>query len=225
MAKYVKRKRTRKRSYKRRKRRRKRRRVNYNTPSGMPKQRTTKLRYVDTYRLDSVAGVLTGLIFRANSIFDPYQSGIGHQPMGHDQWALLYNHYHVLGSKLTCKFVQPPDNTAPGNVGAYLSDGSTQPYVTASEFAEAKRGSFTQVTPTNTGPRTIKSYFSAKTFFNCTDVNDNRQLGAAVGANPSEDAYFQIWYEPSDNSTQQIYVTVTIDYVVQFNEPKDLAQS
>lgn len=37
-------------------------------------------------------------IFRGNSIFDPDQTGVGHQALAHDQWATLYEYYRVLSS-------------------------------------------------------------------------------------------------------------------------------
>ena len=38
-------------------------------------------------------------VFRMNSIYDPDQTGVGHQPYGHDQLAEIYSRYRVNGFK------------------------------------------------------------------------------------------------------------------------------
>ena len=47
-----------------------------------------------------------------NSLFDPDQTGTGHQPYYFDQFAALYNRYTVLGSKLTAEFSLLPSAIA-----------------------------------------------------------------------------------------------------------------
>lgn len=37
--------------------------------------------------------------FRNNSIYDPDGTGIGHQPLGYDQWSQFYGRYRVIGAK------------------------------------------------------------------------------------------------------------------------------
>jgi len=39
-------------------------------------------------------------LFRANSIFDPDFTGVGHQPLSHDQYALRYSQYRVVSGQL-----------------------------------------------------------------------------------------------------------------------------
>lgn len=53
----------------------------------------TRLRYSE-FTVSS-ASVLHNVTFRLNSLFDPNYTSTGHQPMGFDQLAALYNRYRV----------------------------------------------------------------------------------------------------------------------------------
>ncbi len=92
------------------KRRRKRgKMVRYTRPGnqGLPLGKTfkTKLRYVTQLELGSGTNDFASHHFyRANSAFDPDLTGTGHQPMGYDQLALFYDHYTIIGSKITCNY-------------------------------------------------------------------------------------------------------------------------
>ena len=44
-----------------------------------------------------IAGQGMAFSFNLNSIYDPNRTGTGHQPMGHDQWAVFYQRYRVYG--------------------------------------------------------------------------------------------------------------------------------
>lgn len=67
----------------------------------------TQLTYstgIGYYDKTLAANTNASFLFRGNGMFDPdYQVG-GQQPMGFDQWAGLYRHYRVIGSKIevTC---------------------------------------------------------------------------------------------------------------------------
>lgn len=215
------------------KKRRSRRRRRYNpyrrltsgmgTPSGMPKQRIAKLRYCSNISVISTLGALGSHTFGANDIYDPDITGTGHQPMGHDQWANLFNHYVVLGSKITVYPVQ--DAGIQGLCGVYLSDDTSTPYTSGDQFMEAKRGSY-QIQSMTRGSRPVKAFFSAKKFFNVKDVKDNLdRLGAGVGTSPTDNAVFHVYFNTIDGNTDTMRFLVQIDYVVLFSEPKDLTQS
>lgn len=208
-------------------RRRRRRPSIMATPSGVHTTRIVKMRYASTTNVTSTSGVIGSKVFRANSIFDPDYTGTGHQPMGHDTWESLYNHYVVLGSKISVRLMPTStSNTAPGIAGIYLTDSTSVPYTVPSSFLEAKKGTYTHISPGINRLPVVKSFFSAKKYFNVTDVKDNlRSIGAAFGANPTESANFVIWYATLDASTQAMSLVITVDYILAVSEPKDLTQS
>lgn len=195
--------------------------------SGMPKVRRAHLRYADTIDLTSTVGSMAAYRFRATSLFDPDQSGTGHQPMGFDQWAQLYNHYVVVGAKISIKSLSGQSGSSISSIcGCYISDDTTFPYSTSDGFIEAKRGAWRTMTHQR---NTVSFYvkFSTKKFFNITDVKDNvTRVGAAVGANPTEEAYFNVWFQDLDGTTSATgRFQICIDYIADFSEPKDLVQS
>lgn len=201
--------------------------------SGFPTQKVVSLRYAECVGLNAGAGVIASYAFRANSIFDPNSTGTGHQPYAHDQWAILYNHYVVLGSKITVH--ASVSNTtgqyqANGIVGIHLDDDGTLPGTTTQEMMELPRTKYSRVnlsSVSNKGVRVSKNY-SARRFHGIKDVKDNiNRIGAAVGANPTEQAYFVIWYGSTDSAedSTSLALAVQIDYIIQYTEPKDLTTS
>jgi len=194
---------------------------------GFPMTKRVHLRYNETISINSNANI-NGYVFRANSIYDPNSTGVGHQPMGHDIWANIYNHYVVVGAKITARFLNTGTDNIPVCLGVLLDDdGGAITSETVNTIME--RGvSKWKLSFNNYGVQfgqvpTITNRFSAKKFFNIKDVKDNDSVGAAMGANPSDLAYFIVWQGPMDGSADPAAtnVNVTIDYIVDFSEPKD----
>lgn len=191
-----------------------------------------KLRYVSYFDVNySSLGNLDQYVFRANSIFDPDFTGVGGQPMRHDQLAAFYDHYTVLSAKITIVHQGRGATNAtrsPMVYGIYLSD--TTSIGTPSYRRIIENGTPFRVT--NEGcanPATkVTCNYDAKKFFNVKNVVDLRDnLGAQFGSNPQEDAYFIFFVQPVDESTDNGEGTymVMIDYTVQFNEKDLLVQS
>lgn len=212
---------------------RKKRRDNYRlvtmyAPSGCPTQNIVKMRYVENISISSPLGVMGLFVFRANSIFDPNLTGTGHQPMGHDQMAALYQRYSVLGSKLHATIYLNTNGATNENtstaVGVHLSKESGTIYTVYRNYIEANKGSWALLTK-NRDVKELTSTFSAKKYFDVQDVKDNGTQHAGVGANPVREAFYKIFAQTvtSDNST--VYATVVIDYIVQFSDPQSLGES
>lgn len=200
------------------------------TRLGFPRQQKTKMKYVDSFVLDiGVAGAIAKHAFRANSIYDPDYTGTGHQPMMHDLWLQLYNHYVVTGSRITLRvYDSSPVNTTPKLLGIMLNDDLTTPS-TWSEVLEQGTTKYTIVNPGNPNKvPAVSCNYSARKFFNVTDIKDNvNRIGAAQGNNPSDEAYFTCFALPYDQTSDlgAFRVLVTIEYAVDFSEPKDQAGS
>lgn len=199
---------------------------------GFPKSQTVKMRYVDQVTLDSNGLVLAQHSFSANSIFDPDVSGSGHQPLGRDEWFNFYDHYIVTSSSIRATFF-PTSSAAviPSVAGILLNDSGT-PISGLNAYTLCEQGlSNYKIVSENqsTGkPTSISKSFNSKAFFNIGDIKDNfKTLGAGQNASPTEQAYFNIYSQPCDLTTDtgSYQVIVQIDYNVCFSEPKQLAQS
>lgn len=197
---------------------------------GFPSNKLVMMRYSDTFSFDHNVSNVYNRLFAANSIFDPDMTGVGHQPLGHDQWAVFYNHYFVIGSKITIQVTGPADAASAPMVFCIILDDSGGSFTTIPQMIEqggshyvVSNGDMEQYKPAR-----VRSSFSAKKFFNVTNVNDNySRLGAAFGANPADLAYFQFTSATLDGliSLQTRLCIVTIEYLVLMSEPRTLPQS
>lgn len=205
-------------------------------PSGIQTQRVTCVKYCEVVDLGSTAGILQRYAFRANSIFDPNFTSIGHAPMSTDQWARLYGKYLVLGSRCTVRMIPNftnGDNVGNAFCGVHLSKLPNPAYTTGDQYVESNKGTYRVVT-WNGGVMDSKqvkmiSKYSPRKFFNIKDPSDNPELvgitgGLGVGSNPANEVYYVIWID-SPTVSSSFSAIVTIDYIVQYREPRDLPQS
>jgi len=85
----------------------------------------TKLRYAENVAASSAGGEYT-YVFRLNSINDFDYSGGGHQPMGHDELATLYENYRVTGVRWVVKaFSTDTTDARPMRCSAWVNDVTT----------------------------------------------------------------------------------------------------
>lgn len=218
-----------------RKRSRVKRRVRRPLPRAFPKSMTTVLKYVQTVTLDAGAsGVPAQYNFRANSIYDPDLTGTGGQPMGRDQFEIIYDHYTVIGARMKVKFFTTGDykqNVAMW-VGGRLQDAastySNLPYLLEQPGTKGKM----MMTGTYDGRQTtdLTLKYSPKKMFKLGkgSVVGNTRICAQQGANPVEDAIFSIIAVQPDGSTVDpvpISALVQIEYIVCFTEQRPLNRS
>lgn len=188
-----------------------------------------KLRYVERLTLDSSIATLAYDTFSATSCYDPYVAAGGHQPLGFDEWMNFYEHYMVLGSKITAIGSQTTAASADAYLVAELKPSSAASTTNITTILEQKGANYRLITGRDGrfGSATVTAYYSPKKFFNLRNPRDEQDLRGTASSNPVENAYFQISVTPSLSSTDPspVEVLCTIEYTVLLTERKPLAQS
>jgi hypothetical protein len=187
------------------------------------------MRYVSWKQQAGTSGVLTTQYVACFNITDPDATGVGHQPLGYDQWAEFYNLYLALKSKLTVEFSLTASITSPVVVGINVTRTPSTTFTTFEEFIENGDGVHALLSPSIDGPvvRTLHLDASLKRLFNLRNPRDEQsKYGAAFGSAPSNGMYFCIWTMALDQATTAgVSMLYSIDYDVSVSEPKNLTQS
>jgi len=220
---------------KRRTRRRKKARTyRINTLGGFPNQKTVRLRYVTEIGLNAGSGSIAVHQFRANSLYDPDKTGVGHQPSNFDPLMTMYDHYTVIGSKI--KITPVTDNNVdrfPAYVGIYTADKSSLAtmYATggiSNVFEQRRNNKFKHVTGeggelSNPNNKSLTSYWSAKKFFGKptkTMIGNDLYRGSA-STSPTENALWEVYAASViANDPGQTQLLVEIEYIAVLTEAK-----
>ena len=153
--------------------------------------------------------------------------------MLYDTYSSLYNTYTVLDSKITVDFwSEEAAHTYAQIVGIKLDDDTTlTPLLTSTIIEQPSslvrykwlRGSTTDIGR----PTRLRHYYSAKKFHGVKDVVDNPDMSADIGANPIKTASFILFTcHPSDSTDLPVIrYSATIEYIVKFDELRDISSS
>lgn len=197
-----------------------------------PAQAIFRLRYCDEVSIAANGGAVGNYEWSCNGIYDPDVSGGGHQPLYRDTLAAQYNHYRVVASRfqLFCNS-NAGENVAVNTIVSLRIDDDTSGPTTATDLMENPRcrwklmhncPKYNDLKDLNS-PIVMK--FVSKKFFGDGYREDSRS--AAVGANPTDMAYWIVnyWTQPGVATNVTLLATVVIDYTVIFYEPKDIGGS
>jgi len=147
-----------------------------------------------------------------------------------DQLTALYDHYCVIGAKMTITFCQADtapttsQTRIPVTVGVFINDDTTTtPGINGVlENSQMKARCFTL----NDGsPKTIRVKWSAKKTFGGSVLGNSNLQGTAT-VNPAEEQFFTVFVDSAamlDDTT--VFYRVQIDYLAVWTELKDIASS
>lgn len=188
---------------------------------GFPKILKMTHRYCQTVRIVSSSGVPAFQRFRANGIFDPDQSGAGNNV---SNWSIVknvYNHWRVIGSKISVQFIPTASTTVPQHVGI-LADDDTVNSFDIDILRIQPDGVRTAIAFNNSTPRRLTNRYSAKKTYGGSIMGNTSLLGTS-SADPTEQFYFTLFNSPVDGGTSVgVDAIVTIDYIVVWSEQKDV---
>lgn len=189
---------------------------------GFPTKLEARLRYVDTFALNAVAGSLSTQQIRCNGMYDPDHSGLGHQPMYYDQFMAIYDHYTVLRSRI--KLTLFNFSTEPSRVNIYLNDDTTATPTTMNDRME-QTSARNIIVSKEGGPVVLYlSWDAYKTFGGSILANDNLQ--GTAGADPVELSLYTITAQNTAlTSATSVGAQAEIVFDAVFDELKDIQGS
>lgn len=194
----------------------------------VPDRAIVRMVYGGIYNL--ALGINGGVqVFRGNSIHDPDFTGVGHQPLGHDQWANFYEYYRVLSSYIVVDFVSQDTADAilcavvPSEESTIIDSGNPDTYI-ESTYSKHKylsnRGG-------NDSCRIVSS-ISTERALGVHRVDSGFDEAAAFGGNPTAAAswYWHVYVGTRTGAaTPNADITVKIVYMVECMKRKQLTAS
>lgn len=190
------------------------------------------MKYAMDYQVTTtIGGPVSYRHFRANSVYDPDLSGVGHQPRGFDQYIPFWNHFTVMSSHMDVKFFSRSASSVPvqtsmmllGNINSLPPDNAS---------IRETGGALWKNLQTRDGNLTHTSLsrsFDTKKFYRITgDVTNKSQFQGSAAADCVEQAYFTLGIGQHINGPADDVITdvsVTITYRVRFTEAKRIGSS
>lgn len=187
----------------------------------MPAKIRVTMKYAQ-FRVMSGA-VVVYQVFRGNSIFDPDLTGVGHQPMAHDQWGNLYLRYRVLGSRIKLTAINElADPTAiqiwPSNdstIPTNFTDGLEQPRSVAGLLGGA----------TGSDRKTLSASMTTTTIKGSRKLADDQGMEANFGANPAIQWFWTVGVNQLNGGGASVECMFEIEYDVDIYDRIELGQS
>lgn len=197
----------------------------------VPDRFLVKLKYSQQFGMAYAgAGAAAYKQFRVNSIYDPDASvGIGHQPLGHDQWANMYNRYLVSGCAFKITFVNY-STTEQVEVAVNVRPNSTVDTVPET-IREGPSNVFKGIVGVEGSGQAIKSCRGYASVCKIRGIPKGRlryesDYQAQFGNNPPIQCYLNLFCSNIDTTTAaNIRARVDLVYYCEFYDRKIQSQS
>lgn len=195
--------------------------------NGFPKMIKMRMHYIDNFLLSGIASGTVGTQqFIINGLYDFDYTGTGHQPFYFDQMMSLYDHYCVLGAKITVSFTNT--SAQPIVVGGYINDDTAISAPTLVTFQEEPFSKYRLIPNGNNNRVNLTWKWSAKKFFTgrSSSILADTELQGTASANPVENSVLSLYYRNTDITLPtSVSYTVRADFIVVFKELKDITGS
>lgn len=184
-----------------------------------------KLNYATTV-VASATSALVDRVYSGNGLFDPDITGVGHQPLGFDQWMGIYIIYRVHASSI--KVTALNNGTASAtflNVAIFPSGDSTA--MASDEQGEEQPDAMDDTAGVSTGPSEDRfyKYCTSTQILGVKDIAYSPAYAGDASSNPSGQWYWRIIVGNSNGANVNCVLNINIQYTVEFYRPKILVQS
>lgn len=182
---------------------------------------TVKMKYNEGLTISGASSTAYNT-FRVMSIFDPNATGVGHQPLGHDEWANLYQRYRVIGMSYDVMFANDDASDACA-VFCIVSETQSPSLSGLPEYQPSKWG----IVPAGqNGTTRLTGYVNVADFEGDRGAKYDKDYSASFGANPTREIYLQVGGSNArGGAAVNLEAYVQLTYYVKLYDKADLIQS
>lgn len=190
-----------------------------------PTQVTKTLTYCENISIFSTLGAAGNIRMVANGLFDPNQSGLGHQPRYFDQLMAIYNHYVVIESEITVTLVAPATNQNSVGIAALFIDDDATAGISPLDIIGERPGAivYTRNNSIDSFPTMSLKWKAANVFSG--NPQSKSELTGSASANPSEQSVFFVYFNDTSGTSTTVRAQVTIKYKCVFFELTSVSPS
>lgn len=164
--------------------------------------------------------------FRGASIYDPDFTGAGHQPLGHDQWAALYQRYRVISSKCEVYLSNSSNMNDNDPIWIVLAGTETSNTLSVAQWAEQPFSKCAMIGPQGNGQKKLSIQIKTSDLEGDYGAKYDKEYTAAFGANPSREFFYTIGVRnTAGNNNIQVFGYIKIVYKVLMYDRIDLQAS
>ncbi len=196
---------------------------------------STKLRYRDIIVPDRMytrlcydfnnypilsAGATGSLLIAGNSCFDPDKTGVGHQPLGFDQFVGFYNRYRVHKSEITVELIS-------ATLGCHIVVTPTTTSSAPPDLTTALESPYTMSMPISSSVfKNVKTRkISTRKIWGMHSITQDDLYQAVYSADPVRLWLWKMMAETLDGaSSATVRVNIRVTYYVEFFERSVLSQ-
>jgi hypothetical protein len=191
---------------------------------GFPDKMLTKLRYVDTYSVTITAGSIGKQVMYLNSVFDPDNTGVGHQPLYRDTYAAIYDQYAVVKVSCTVKFMNLAG--ADSVICGIVLDDDNSTSSTVNTLCEQNHGQHTILPPMSgsLSTHTFTYHWDCKSVLGI-DPFASETYKTPVGSNPTEVSSLLIWATDTGGASISVPVHFQMEQTILWTELSTPTQS
>lgn len=191
---------------------------------GVSRYKYAKLSYCDV-----LSGSVNTSSYQAwayqSSLFDPYVSAGGHQPMFFDQYAAMYQRYTVMGIAYSIDVTTDAATNGP----LFITVMPTSVGATATTISLVRERTGTKETTVSHGYKgKLRGYISVSKVLGVTrqKLLTDDQYSALISANPARMAFMnvQAWNQ-SGTAAIAVYISMRLTYYCRFFDPQEPSQS
>lgn len=204
-------------------------RISGKSVDGVPLGMRVTMKYAEHFSHSSGVTGYGENVFRAGSLFDPNLTGVGHQPLGHDEWSNIYQRYRVLGSKIEVKYANKSKLAAgtlqePLTCALVLTGSST--LISGTDLASEYPVNTVAFIGRNNASKTLTlPYTTAWKNTGDPAAKNESDYSATFGSNPVRDSYYHVISQVVGSTNIDSKILVIITYDVWIFDPKQLTQS
>lgn len=176
----------------------------------------------DFQTLDCASGALAMLPVSGTNIVDPFGSNGAGQPLGYDQWKTLYRTAYVLGAKVKCTIWNNQSTAVMYGINVMDRNQGTVA-LTNYEYYKEVPSCVSRLLSPDIDHGYVSMKTSTKRALHIRDIKDNTELrnNLVSDAAPTENYYFHVWVQPTDqtSSLTAVHLVVDVEYIILLTNP------